>query len=86
VRERSIRLFVERGYSQVGGQDKAEVSQATFLDASGRHVAMWLGAIGQLRYVACDTITGNCSASWNYGDPYSGPGANGGFVSNPSRP
>ena len=88
VQLRSIKPFVGQGLEPFKeSQDLAEPSQARFLDASGRHVAVWFNSIGFLRYLDCDTITGQCAASPNY-IRYAGPspGAGAGFASNPSRP
>jgi hypothetical protein len=59
------------------------VSQARFLDATGRHIAVWFHAIGQVEYLACDTVTGRCISTPNYGAAQATVAT---FVSNPSRP
>jgi hypothetical protein len=81
---RSVKWFLDGGY-EVMAQDIPETYQPTFLDASGRHVAVWYDAAGQLQYLMCDTLTERCSASRNLTYP-SGPVTSAAFVANPSRP
>ena len=68
------------------GQEHANASQARFLDADGRRVAVWFNAIGQLRYVVCDTLTANCTGSRNYDELAQPQEASAMFVTNPSQP
>ena len=74
---------------ELGGRDTEDrslvaLSQARFLDTSGRHVAFWLYAIGQLRYIACDAVTGRCSS--NYGHPLGDSATDATFVSHLGSP
>jgi hypothetical protein len=85
VRLRSAKPLLERGYLPLA-QSLVELSEARFLDSSGRHVAFWLDAIGQLKYIACDAVTGRCNTSRNYGDPLGNPVTDATFVSNPGSP
>lgn len=85
VRVRSIRRFLEHGEVTLG-QEHANASQARFLDADGRRVAVWFNAIGQLRYVVCDTLTANCTGSRNYDKLAQPEEASAMFVTNPSQP
>ena len=85
VRVRSITGFLEHGEVMLG-QEHANASQARFLDADGRRVAVWFNAIGQLRYVVCDTLTANCTGSRNYDELAQPEEASAMFVTNPSQP
>jgi len=85
VRVRSIRGFVEHGEA-ILGQELAGAFQARFLDADRRRVAVWFHRIGVLRYVACDTLTADCTGSRNYEDPGANEEANATFVADPARP
>ena len=83
VQLRAVKPFLENG-SPPMGQNLAFASQPTPLDASGSRVAVWFGELGHLQYLACNTVTGRCNASRNYGDPWQGTTT--AFASNASRP
>jgi hypothetical protein len=42
------------------------LSQARFLDPSGRHVAVWVMRSGSSQYIACDAVTGRCSSNYDH--------------------
>lgn len=82
VRLRSVKQLLQTGRLPLA-QDLDQVTQASFLNGDRQHVAMWFRAIGQIRYLVCNTATGRCTASRNYAAVPT-PAAT--FVTSASRP
>lgn len=83
VQLRSVKQLIEYG-NLPPAQDLDQASQARFLDASGRRVAVWFDGAGQLEYVVCQIETGRCISGHNYSNARRPTVAR--FVSNQSRP
>ncbi len=82
LRLRSVKQFIQNGQLPLT-EDLDQASQATPLPGKPYDIAVWFEAIGQIRYLQCDTLTDHCTTSPDYQAAMT-PTAT--FVTNPSRP